>query len=250
VIDKVEAMELLKNLIKQIFNEGTVEDKERLSESVYRISLKSKNIKTAEFHPGYFLRVLIGMNNPSDKLFNDDFVRSYSVWDIDKTEGTIDLAIATHSEGAGAKWIRQIDSGDKVLFRWKKGNFVLDDAADSYLMIGDVSALSHLYNIGRNLGKGKHVESIIYSAKMNDFFADIDRTAPFSFHEMPENPIDEIIYLIRTIIPKMKGRKMVYIGGDSRVCVALRKYFRQDLHWEAKQIKTKPFWNPEKKGLE
>ncbi len=43
---------------------------------------------------------------------------------------------------------------------------------------------------------------------------------------------------------------MVYIAGDSRVCVALNHYFRKELHWDSKQIKTKPFWNPEKTGLE
>nr|WP_197482116.1 SIP domain-containing protein [Polaribacter atrinae] len=48
----------------------------------------------------------------------------------------------------------------------------------------------------------------------------------------------------------MKGIKMVYIAGDSRVCIALNQYFRKELNWNTKQIKTKPFWNPDKKGLE
>jgi NADPH-dependent ferric siderophore reductase len=48
----------------------------------------------------------------------------------------------------------------------------------------------------------------------------------------------------------MKGKQMVYIAGDSRVCVALNYYFKNYLNWNTKQIKTKPFWNPEKKGLE
>jgi NADPH-dependent ferric siderophore reductase len=51
-------------------------------------------------------------------------------------------------------------------------------------------------------------------------------------------------------LPKLTGRRMVYIGGDSRICVSLTHYFRKELQWEARQIKTKPFWNPDKKGLE
>ncbi|WP_368855182.1 hypothetical protein [Polaribacter sp. 20A6] len=43
---------------------------------------------------------------------------------------------------------------------------------------------------------------------------------------------------------------MVYIAGDSRVYVALNHHFRNELNWSTKQIKTKPFWNPDKKGLE
>jgi NADPH-dependent ferric siderophore reductase len=241
-------MGLFKTVIKQIFKEGAVESKNKLSESAYRIRIKNDSIKNVEFMPGHFLRVLIGMNN--DNPSREDFVRSYSVWNIDKPNGTIDLAIATHSAGAGAKWVEQISTGDKMFFNWKKGNFILEDNADSYLMVGDLSALSHLYIIKRHLPQGKQVESILYSEHKSDLYPDIDGATPFDFYEMPQNPIEEIFKRVVEIVPKMTGRKMVYIGGDSRVCVALNKYFRNELRWDTKQIKTKPFWNPEKKGLE
>jgi len=48
----------------------------------------------------------------------------------------------------------------------------------------------------------------------------------------------------------MKGYKMVYIAGGGRICVVLNIYFRNELNWDSKRIKTKPFWNLEKKGLE
>lgn len=51
------------------------------------------------------------------------------------------------------------------------------------------------------------------------------------------------------IVPKMTGRKIAYVGGDSRVCIALNQYFRRELNWATKQIKTKPFCNSDKKGL-
>ena len=156
----------------------------------------------------------------------------------------------TQSNGSGAKWVEQRQIGDNVYFSWKKGNFILDESADSYLMIGDLSALSHLYIICRNLSKNKQVESIIYSQHIKELFTDIDGTNPFNFFELPQNPINEIISKVKEIVPKMNGKKIVYIGGDSRICVALNKYFKQELNWNPKQIKTKPFWNPDKKGLE
>ncbi|MEQ8807788.1 MAG: SIP domain-containing protein, partial [Imperialibacter sp.] len=73
---------------------------------------------------------------------------------------------------------------------------------------------------------------------------------PFTFYEMPPNPVPEIVEEVKKLVPEMKGRTMVYLAGDSRVCVALNQYFRKELHWSAKQVKTKPFWNPTKKGLE
>lgn len=67
---------------------------------------------------------------------------------------------------------------------------------------------------------------------------------------MEQNDTEKIIAKIAELIPNLKGKKMVYIAGDSRVCVALNQYFRKELHWDGKLIKTKPFWNPGKKGLE
>ncbi len=241
-------MGILKSILKRVLKENTISDKQKISEAAYKIRLESEGIKNAEFVPGYFLRVGIGLTE--DSLTMQDFVRSYSVWDIDKANGTIDLAIAIHSKGSGANWAEQREVGDKVYFTWKKGNFILDESADSYLMIGDLSALSHLYMIRRNLPKNKQVESILYSQQKNELYADIDGTTPFDFYELPQNPTDEIINKIKEIVPKMTGKKIVYVGGDSRICVALNQYFRRELNWETKQIKTKPFWNPDKKGLE
>lgn len=241
-------MGIIDNLVKRFSEQGTIAYKSKLSEAAYHIRIQNDRIKKTDFIPGYFLRLGVGIG-VSETSFTDK-IRSYSVWSIDKTEGTIDLAIATHSNGAGARWVKKCEAGSEVSFLWKKGNFVLDDHAESYLMIGDLSALSHLYIINRNLPNDKKVESIIYSEKLNELFADIDGSTPFHFYEMPQNPYAEIVRMIKEIIPDMTGRKMVYIGGDSRICVALNQFFRRELHWDTKQIKTKPFWNPDKKGLE
>ncbi|GAA4233196.1 hypothetical protein GCM10022291_09640 [Postechiella marina] len=242
-------MGLIENVLKKVvLDEATILKKIKLSESVFKIQLKSESIKKAEFTPGCFLRLGIGIGDGSISF--KDKVRSYSVWNINKKEGRLDIAIATESNGVGAQWVANCKVGDVVYFKWKKGNFLIDKTADSYLMIGDLSALSHLYILNRNLPEAKQVESIIYTKNKNDLFEDVDGAKPFNFYSLEQNPIIAIIKLIKEIIPKMKGRKMVYLAGDSRVCVALNQYFRKELNWNTKQIKTKPFWNPDKKGLE
>ncbi|WP_020533420.1 siderophore-interacting protein [Flexithrix dorotheae] len=241
-------MGLFTTVVKQFLTENLVVRKTKISESAYSILIKGDHIKNIEFIPGYFLRLVIGANN--ENLSRKDTVISYSVWDINHTIGTVELVIATHSKGAGANWIQQIQPGDKVFFRWKKGKFLIDESADSYLMIGDLSALSHMYMIRRNLPEDKQVQSIFYCQQLNDMYVDIDGTTPFDFYEMSQNPIDEIITKIEELVPKLNGSKMVYIAGDSRVCVALNQYFRKKLKFGTTQIKIKPFWNPGKKGLE
>ena len=241
-------MAIIDKLIKRVSQRGIIAQKTKLSENIYHIRIQDDNVREADFLPGYFLRVGVGIGD-SEATFKDK-VRSYSVWNIDKQRGTIDIAIATHSMGIGASWVRKCEIDDAIYYVWKKGNFFLDDNADSFLMIGDLSALAHLYVIGRNLPKERKVEGIIYSGSMNECYGDIDGKTPFQFYEMPHNPYESIISKVKEIVPGLPGRKMVYIGGDSRVCVALNQYFKQELYWSTKQIKTKPFWNPDKKGLE
>lgn len=241
-------MGIVESIIKKVLEKGTIIENTKLSESVYKIRIQSEDIASYDFVPGHFIRLGVGIGQ--DEISMKDKVRSYSVWDIDNEKNTIDLAIATHSRGIGAKWVESCKPNDTVYFKWKKGKFLIDTNADSYLLIGDISALSHLYIINRNLPNTKQVKSFVYSQSNEDFFKDISENKPFDFHVLNENPSVEIIQKLNSIVPETKGNKMVYIAGDSRVCIALTNYFRKELNWSAKQIKTKPFWNPEKKGLE
>ncbi|WP_179320123.1 siderophore-interacting protein [Winogradskyella helgolandensis] len=242
-------MSILENILKTVvLEEATIIEKVTLSKSAFRIRLQGDSIRKATFTPGAFLRMAVGIGK--EELSMKDKIRSYSIWDIDKEKGTLDLAIATHSNGVGSQWTKDCKEGDIVHYKWKKGNFTADDSADSYIMIGDLSALSHLYMINRNIGKDKQIVSVIYNSDKSDFFSDIDGRFPFNFYELPEFPYHEIIVQLKEIIPTLKGKMIAYIAGDSRTCIALNHFFRKELHWDTKRIKTKPFWNPEKKGLE
>ncbi len=239
-------MGLIDNIVKRFLEQGIIQDKIKLSKNAYHIKIQSESIKSVDFVPGYFVRLGVGFDNHQASM--KDKVRSYSVWDIDKTFGTIDLAIATQSNGIGSQWVKNCKVGDSISFVWKTGNFLLNPSADSYLMIGDLSALSHLYIINRHLNKP--VESIIYSQSKDELFADLDAKYPLSFYEFPENPSGLIIEKMSKILPKMRGKKMVYVAGDSRVCVAVNQFLKHECSMEPKQIMVKPFWNPTKKGLE
>ncbi|WP_347375081.1 SIP domain-containing protein [Aequorivita sp. Q41] len=241
-------MALLENIMKTIMDKGVITSKEILSESVYKIQIQSDAVKTMDFVPGCFIRLGVGIGKKANS--KNDMVRSYSIWDIDKDLNTFSLAIATHSNGIGALWAKDCMVGDTVYYKTKTGKFTVDTTANSYLMIGDLSALSHLYIINRYLSEDKKIESIIYNKNVSELYPDINNSTPFNFYDIEENNPKEIIAQIENLIPKLKGEKMAYIAGDSRLCIAINKYLRNELKWNTKQIKTKPFWNPAKKGLE
>lgn len=79
-------MGLVENILKKvILEEAIIEKKEKISHSVYKIRLRGESIKKVVFRPGYFLRLGIGIGN--DAIPFNDKVRSYSVWNINQTEG-------------------------------------------------------------------------------------------------------------------------------------------------------------------
>jgi NADPH-dependent ferric siderophore reductase len=40
------------------------------------------------------------------------------------------------------------------------------------------------------------------------------------------------------------------MAGDSRIYVAVTQFLRREWKFESRQVKAKPYWNPEKTGLE
>jgi NADPH-dependent ferric siderophore reductase len=240
-------MGILENLATRILNKAEITLKVKVSPTVWHIRLQGDAITKADYVPGYFLRILAGKGK--DMPIREK-IRSYSVWNMDKANNSVDIAVCIHSDGPGSSWAMECKPGDAVYFAWNKGNFIVDDIADTYIFIGDLSALGHLYEIRRNLLKGKRILSLVYNQDKRDFFNDIDGSRPFDFYELPENPSEELISRLSAFTGITAGKPMAYIGGDSRVCVTLTQYLRNELQWQRSQIKAKPFWNPEKRGLE
>jgi NADPH-dependent ferric siderophore reductase len=240
-------MGIIENLISQFLTKGAITHKSALGRHAFHIRIQSESFKTAAYVPGYFLRLFCGKGR--DVALKDK-IRSYSVWNYDRNKGSIDLAVCLHSDGPGATWAKECTIGDGIHFSWHQGKFIVDSSADYYVFVGDLSALGHLYEIRRNLPVTKKVVSIIYGEDEADFFPDIDHTHPFDFYTMPVNPGLLLIDILQQALQGQNGSGMVYIGGDSRVCVTLNQYFKQERKWGVRQIKAKPFWNPEKKGLE
>lgn len=241
-------MGILTNLIAGFLDKATISYKQQLNPSTYHIQLHSEDFKKSNYIPGYFVRVFVGRGK--DLAFKDN-LRSYSAWKLNKLNGTLELAVCTHGSGPGAVWAEESKVGDEVSFTWKKSNLVVDNSAKNYVFIGDSSALGHLYEVHRNLAKGKVIRSLIYDETKEKLFADLDGSKPFDFHEISSPDTSAtLLNLLPDILKGLSLDTIIYVGGDSRVCVALRNHFRKELKWESRQIKTKPFWNPTKTGLE
>lgn len=233
---------MIEKLLKVVLNEGVLVAKKQIASDVFQLSIRSSSIQKMRYICGQHIRVYVGEKS---KASGKDNIRTYSIWKMEKEDNMIHIAACTHTNGTGSIWVKTVEVGEKVFFSKPKGKFTIDHSFDSYCFIGDNSALGHLYELHRDL-ENKEVKGIIYSNSLDELFKDIDDKKPFDFFEFGENPFDEICKLIDK---NPDDKSVVYIGGDGRLCVALNKYLIQK-GWSRKNIKVKPFWMPNKKGLE
>lgn len=237
---------MLKQLIKRFLNEGMIEEVNEIARGVYGITISSPAIHQMKYTVGQHLRFYLG---DQMEVSGKDALRTYSIWSIDQAEGKIQLAICSHAVGPGSVWIRLLNKGDKVYFSQPKGKLTLDATFDKYLFVGDPSSLAHLYELRRNLDAKKKIKGVIYSNDKSKLFADIDGNYPFTFYELQEAPTKSILKILETEL-EQEDEKIMYVAGDGRICVDVNKYLKKEKNWNRRSIKAKPFWMPEKTGLE
>ena len=239
-------MTFIETVSKKLLRKSAIIYKQQISDSVYHIRLQSNSLKNVSYRPGCVLRVFCGIDAETGKR---EKARSYSVWNFNRADQTIDIAVNTHSYGLGSNWAKLCKAGDIVYFTWHRGNYTLDQTGDQYLLIGDLCTLPHFYVINRHLPADKNVDSLIYFGKESDLFPDIDGQQPLSFHHLPVDPTDAIIEKLSTFFLQAAGRRIAYVGGDSRICLSVNRYFRQEIQKSDGQIRLKPFWAPVMRAL-
>lgn len=240
-------MRITDSLARGFLNSAEVISKTEIAEHVFHVVLSGKELKNLPYVPGQHVRIFIGYG--MDTGFKDK-IRTYSVWKYNSVSGTLHMAICAHSDGPGSNWIKSLETGSTVYLSAPKGKFIVDAAASEYVFIGDSSALAHLYEIRRHLPVDKSIRGIIYAEKETQLFPDINGSSPFDFYALPENPLQQIEKIMHDAYAGNASETIAYIGGDGRMCIGLHAYFKKVKGLHTRNIKTKPFWMPGKKGLE
>lgn len=240
----------LNSIIRDLLTyDAVVEEKREIAENVYHLRLKGMFLKQMSYQIGQHLHVLV-QPHIEGGILETSVNRSYSIWNHDRERGELDLAISNLGSGPGAKWITTINRGDTIFFTKPTGRFVLGgNEFKHHFFIGDISALSHLYFMKRNLPESKSYTGVIYGVNSRSYFPDIDGEYPFEFIKKEDKMLSVIEQKIALLPPQELELTMIYIGGDGDVCISLNKLLKEMYGLSKKNLNIKPFWRKGKKGL-
>lgn len=236
---------IIDSLTRSIFNKAILTYRHQIAPATWHIRIQSDALVGHTFTAGEHLRLFVGLDR--DTAMNSK-LRTYSIWAFDAASGTADLAICAHSNGIGSIWIKEVAVGDAIHYMGPKGKLVIDTAGKSHLLIGDPSALSHLYAIRSHLSTAQEAAGIFYSPDEADHYADLDGSRPFQFLRVGGVPTEPLIAAAEQLKSSLRPALTIYIGGDMRVCKELGRYFRQN--WPHAEVRAKGFWMPGKVGMD
>lgn len=225
-----------------IIQSGTVLENTQIAAHTFHLKIQSNDFAQVHYTGGFTLDVFLG--NPFTEASCED--RKYSIWKYEPIYRIADLAICTRSNGKGAKWIQKLHKGDRIFFKPPRGKLLADNSAASYLLIGDISSLSHLYEINRNLTVSKNVFSFIYAQQASDFFNDIDKSSPFSYHVVNPIQTDLVLEKIIQLLPADLDNTIAYIFGHPGICIGLHNYLKAERNMPLQNLRTKPFWKTDR----
>jgi NADPH-dependent ferric siderophore reductase len=238
-------MKILNSIMSKAFRNALLIHKEKIAKNTFHLKLKLTN-SFENYSAGQQLRIFVGLENV---LAINDLIRTYSVWHYDANKLEVDIAVCTFSNGQGAKWASEINVGDTIYFSGPKGKFVFNPEGKQYVFIGDISALAPFYEIAKQINPNKQIWSYIYSRNQDDFFKDKFSELDFNFNSQNDNSAKPVIANL-DILELDKQSTIIYIAGEVNFCKVLFAYFRNEKKIFIKNLYTKPFWHPNKKGLE
>jgi NADPH-dependent ferric siderophore reductase len=239
-------MKLVNNTLKRFFNSAQIIEKTIIANHTFHLRVKLNSNSFKNYIQGQHLSMLVGLDDTS--LFENP-TRCYSVWNYNDEKQEVDIAACINANGIGTIWLKQLQVGDTVYFSGPEGRFTYSAEFENYFFFGDSSALGHLYNIRRQLSQQQNSLGLFYSTALENLFSDLNNSLPFELETAKQPPYERI----KTLLTNQNfdaQKTIVYIAGETEFCITINKFCRQTLKLESKQIMTKPFWHPNKKGLE
>jgi NADPH-dependent ferric siderophore reductase len=251
----IDTLPLISTLRDAVFLSATVSEIEQLTPRMRRVRFGGPRLQGLTWTPGQHIRLQVaGLGAAVLRLHPHDALRTYSIHDADPDAGTLDIAMLDHdgdpSSGSPAQqWASAISVGDQARMSRPQGNFVIRDDAPYHVFAGEETASVAFAAMLRSLPPTAEVHGVVEGATQADH---LSLARPLTKVERGGAAAADSAVLIEALralrLPEHPG--VAYLAGEARTIQAARRVLITERGWHRRDIHTKPFWTPGRRGME
>jgi NADPH-dependent ferric siderophore reductase len=227
---------------------GEVTAIEPVAAHLRRIRIEGDEVAGLTWTAGQQVRVHVSdLLDPHSWRRPRDILRTYSIWRYD---GGLELCLLDHDTGGpGARWARELHTGQPVTFGRPEGSFVLRGDAPYHVLAGEETAAVAFGAMLAALPADTPAYPLIEVDGPSGRLP-LARDVPWLFRDgRPAVASASLLEAARRLeLPNQPGA--AYLAGEARTVQLLRRHFVAERGWPRQAVRTKPFWAPGKRGLD
>lgn len=220
---------------------GTVTAIDLVSRRMRKIRISATELRGQSWTPGQQVRVRTGGDGHGPR-------RSYSIYAYE--DDSIELCVLDHGEdGPGGVWARALKVGQPVNFSRPEGSFVLRQPAPYHLFVGEETASIPFAAMLRALPSGANAFGVIEVDTPDDRIAMPDSITWTYRAGGTAASSESLVTALREL--KLPGEPgIAYVAGEASTIQMVRKHLVKDRDWPRRNVVTKPFWTPGRRGMD
>jgi len=239
---------------------GTVLTTERLTPELVRVVLGGEGL--ADFVPcadtdAYVNAFFVPEGAPYGVPFTDDeirdlpreqrpFPRRYTVrrWAAETRQLTIDFVV--HGDvGMAGRWAQHAQPGDYLQVRGPGGGYAPHDDADSYLLVGDESALPAIAACAEAVPAGRPVLVVVEVGSAAGELT-LDSPGDLQVHwvhrDAHDGDPDRLLAETLRTLPRPVGLVSAFVHGEAASVRAVRRHLLVEGIVERDHLSASPYW--------
>lgn len=170
-------------------------------------------------------------------------------FDAEKLELEVDFVL--HEAGPATRWAAQAKPGQYLLIGGPRGSFVIPDAFDWHILLGDETALPAIRRRLRELPAGKRVMVIIETQHSSAHVTlETQADAHVQWVRPAVDTADGVSALERAVrrLLMPEGDGFIWAAGEYNVVRRIRQYLVDEKHVNKQRIRAASYWRHGEQG--
>jgi NADPH-dependent ferric siderophore reductase len=236
---------IARRLLDRMFLTGEVVEAEQVAPRMRRVRVAGEALAGLRWTPGQHVRLLVGEGGPLGGV-----LRTYSIWQYDPAWEAFDLIGYDHGgDSPGTAWVRNAKPGQEISFMRPEGSFVVREEAAYHLFAGEETASVAFGAMLRALPPGATAYGAVEADGPGDHLELPGDLVKVCRGGAPAARSEVLVDAVRGLeLPDGPG--VAYLAGEARTIQAVRAHLVGERGWQRKDVRTKPFWTPGRKGMD